>query len=169
MESPSARRVTQMYLQAATEKKKPTPNEKAALSAFKWGHITRAQLDKKIGASRAAFLLGESSTAWGGRKANYKDARTPAQMIEYLKENGIFTSGGDVVRIDDDLTYYVDSAKPFRRTGIRLQGKKEFYGGYESFVITITPRQAVIKTKMVEEDWVDENTDKISTIQILGA
>ena len=47
---PSVQRVVARYLEA---KEKPTPNEASALSAFKWGHITREQLEKKIGKSRA--------------------------------------------------------------------------------------------------------------------
>jgi len=58
MKQADAGRVAQRYLEA---KRGPNPNpaERAALSAFQWGHITRAQLDEKLGAYRAKELLGE--------------------------------------------------------------------------------------------------------------
>ncbi len=36
---------------------RPTAEERAALVAFQWGHITREELDKKIGTARASQLL----------------------------------------------------------------------------------------------------------------
>jgi len=100
---------------------------------------------------------------------NHREQRTPADMISYLKEHGIFSSGGDVVRIDGDLTYGVHSAKPFRRTGIRIQGKETEYNGYESWDIIITPKKAVIKIKTVDEDYENEDVNTFKSIQILGA
>jgi hypothetical protein len=56
--SASAARVASRYIEAG-RRKDPKPNaaERAMLSAFKWGHITRAQLEEKIGKSRADVLL----------------------------------------------------------------------------------------------------------------
>lgn len=100
----------------------------------------------------------------------HRDQKTPADMIAYLKEHGIFQAGGDIVRIDGDLTYEAQVVKPYRRTGIKITGKESMgYGSYESWEIIITPRKATIKTKMVEDDYVDEDVNTIRTIQIVGA
>jgi len=90
-------------------------------------------------------------------------------MFEYLKEHGIFDGGGDIVRINGDLTYSVD-AKPYRRTGIRMTGREDTgWRAYETWDIIITPKEAVIKTVSVDDGWKDERVEKIRTIQIVGA
>lgn len=94
-------------------------------------------------------------------------AQTPAEMITYLKDNGILR-GDEILRVNGDLTYRIDSARPYRRTGLKMVGEESGWTN-ESWVFIITPKKAVLTVKSVEEGEEDVSVTDIRDLEIVGA